>query len=1010
MGLFNRRKRASLGTPLAQELIATFTNRAARLGLAVTEADVQQALQQAQVQAAQDDKIYRLPDQYGDLLMAGAVKGDEDCQAFVARALQGGANEEDLRQWWNLPDLTRRMYEWEHEIILHDFYQELLQKDLSESEVMMNLFRMLPFYGDPEDESTFAGDSRPLPEELRLRVFAWAEQTTGELHPAALREEAIPYPSMNAYLRAQLNRDPWTEARDAILHLYQQQQYGPALQRAEQLNEALAEALDEAHPTRRQVMYDLLPVFMAGGRYDINIPWLEKFVSETDPNDEGSPILLNNLGQQYTEMGRFQDAADCFQAGLKALQANPTRANQDFLWVRIMHNLALALARAMQFAEAAPLYEQALAFMQGQTGERAGELRLTMQANLSLTYLGLQRLDDALALQESVLQARQQRLGPQHPHVANSLDSLGNIWLQKGDHAQSLPYLERAAQIRRASLGPQHPDYTLSLSNLTLAYSYLGQWEQAAASITTAVHNVLDQIRHQYLFLPEAEQQAFFKILNEVLEFFQALTARLHPKYPEMLPLLFEIQLQSRGLQIRGLQQLKQQLLAADDEQLQAQFEAWMQHKARLAESYAQPEAREQRKQWEQAAQDLEERLRAQLPAFAEGLREVPDWSQLKAALQPGEVLVECFSFTSLASLLQGPAEQQYGALLIAPDQPQPVFVAFPPAEQSESSYLRQYLGFVREKQGEASRSLNWEAGPTDEGSEADQLFDTWWAPLAPHLEQAHKLYFLPDGIFYQINPETLWHPAQGAYVGETLDVQLLNHAADLLRTPLPVSRQPAVLMGDPDFGPSVSYLPGTRQEVEQIQGLLTEAGWTTRVYLGTEAQSERLRQVDHPALLHVATHGFFEAEPSAGQTLGGFDQEVAQRNPYLRSGLLFTGAGAPPLPSGPNPGIFTAYEAANLNLLRTALVVLSACNTGSGEVQGGEGVYGLSRAFREAGAQAVMHSLWPVSDEVTAEFMALFYQYWLADGELRRAFLRARDEVKQRHPEPYYWGAFQLV
>ena len=139
-----------------------------------------------------------------------------------------------------------------------------------------------------------------------------------------------------------------------------------------------------------------------------------------------------------------------------------------------------------------------------------------------------------------------------------------------------------------------------------------------------------------------------------------------------------------------------------------------------------------------------------------------------------------------------------------------------------------------------------------------------------------------------------------------------------------------------------------------------------------------------------------------------------------LRSGLFF--AGADRVLGGEKPskdlddGILTAYEATGLNLQGTELVVLSACETGLGKIENGEGVFGLGRAFQEAGAQSVLMSLWAVPDRETQELMTLFYTKWLAGEDKQQALHDAqqelRAEVKARYGEdkPFYWGGFVLV
>jgi CHAT domain-containing protein len=133
-----------------------------------------------------------------------------------------------------------------------------------------------------------------------------------------------------------------------------------------------------------------------------------------------------------------------------------------------------------------------------------------------------------------------------------------------------------------------------------------------------------------------------------------------------------------------------------------------------------------------------------------------------------------------------------------------------------------------------------------------------------------------------------------------------------------------------------------------------------------------------------------------------------------LRSGLLFNGAASifnkDPILDASNNGILYAYEAMNLNLQGTYLVVLSACESGAGEIMNGEGVYGLSRSFQVAGAGKIMMSLWKVDDKPTKELMVEFYKNWLRLKDIQQAFIEAQQVIKAKYPQPYYWGAFVLL
>ena len=168
---------------------------------------------------------------------------------------------------------------------------------------------------------------------------------------------------------------------------------------------------------------------------------------------------------------------------------------------------------------------------------------------------------------------------------------------------------------------------------------------------------------------------------------------------------------------------------------------------------------------------------------------------------------------------------------------------------------------------------------------------------------------------------------------------------------------------------------------------------------------------------MHIATHGYFLADGDVGSGgAAGVNAENAKGNPLLRSGLLLAGASRtlsghaiPDLQSNDN-GVLTAYEAMNLSLEGTDLIILSACETGLGDVRAGEGVYGLQRAFQVAGARALIMSLWKVDDVATQLLMTNFYTYWAKGGSKLKAFRQAQLKLMAQYKDPYYWGAFVMM
>ncbi|MEM6297952.1 MAG: CHAT domain-containing protein [Bacteroidota bacterium] len=348
-----------------------------------------------------------------------------------------------------------------------------------------------------------------------------------------------------------------------------------------------------------------------------------------------------------------------------------------------------------------------------------------------------------------------------------------------------------------------------------------------------------------------------------------------------------------------------------------------------------------------------------------------------------------------------------------------PELVVFEEGQKMENEYLRFYRNSIQYQ------------------TEDYDSFERFWSPIERYFSiNTQKIFLCPDGAYHRVNPSTLLNPEDETYIFDRYDIQTIGNPKEILNTSRR-SRETGeiVLFGFPayDKRPSdqnetllasaelpmlsaqaleqqrfwdnkssnVTPLKETEVEVEQIEEQATNAGYTTQLFMGTAASEEQLKAVRNPKILHIATHGFYF--PSAFKT----------QNPLLLSGLLL--AGAELTLKGEKleteDGILLAEEVLGLHLEDTELVILSACETGLGQVRFGEGVYGLQRSFRQAGAESVMMSLWRVSDQATRLLMTTFYQELFATQVSEREALRiAQREVREQFPEPYYWGSFVLV
>jgi len=288
--------------------------------------------------------------------------------------------------------------------------------------------------------------------------------------------------------------------------------------------------------------------------------------------------------------------------------------------------------------------------------------------------------------------------------------------------------------------------------------------------------------------------------------------------------------------------------------------------------------------------------------------------------------------------------------------------------------------------------------------------------PLRKELSGLRQLFISPDGELNRLPFAALPVPGgEGKLMMDSYDLRLLTTGRDLLRLQT-VSRatgERALLVADPDFeaGPTGSLrlpqqfaqLASAKTEAQQLMPLLNDP----ELLLGREASKEQLLRRRRPRVLHISTHGFFP-KPT--------DSANLSEDPMLLGGLALAGANRRQVDTAAD-GRLTAAEITGMDLNGTELVTLSACGSGVGQVQSGEGVYGLQRALTVAGSRTTLLSLWNVNDKLTAEFMRRYYNH-LKAGRGRSEALRQTQLWFRNYTGPYQdehrsvntWGAFQLT
>ena len=754
---------------------------------------------------------------------------------------------------------------------------------------------------------------------------------------------------------------------------------------------------------------------------------------------------LNNLGLLYRQEGRYAEAEPLHW---RALTLATKAYGKDSLKVAITLNcLGTLYVEEGRYDEAEPLYRRSLEIRQKLLRPDHPDIGTAMN-NLGTLYKVKEEYAKAEPLMQQALAIDQKALGSEHPFVAIDLKNLANLNIDQGKYAAAESLLIQALKIQQKSLGPDH-EYVAETS-IQLAKLYYSQKDylKAAPLFKQAFANLARQFQYHFTYMSEKDRLAFLNTVDQDFPLYFSFCLTYRTQDPSLAAAMYDVVLWEKGLVAGSIAALRSQIVGSRDKEALQLLDQITARRAEIAKLQAGPQgnaagSRAEADRLEAEADQLERELVKRSSVAAERSRlATATWRDVQKTLRPGEAAVEFVRF-GFHTGLDKTGGTQYVALVVAPGNiSAPAMIPLGNSNDLENAALQDYWPLIGSR-----------APPQGSGV---RFYQTLWKPLEPKLAAAKRVYIAPDGLLNQISLAAM--PTEdGRLLIEKYDVRTLNSTKDLLRKSSSSAVRNAVLIGDPQFdlsvdqaravlaaqnkkdgrvqlvaasGPAPSTaasgasdpgrsmrsrdqsdrtlnrLPGTALEVRTVGNQLASAGWRVQTFVGQDALEESIKSAQGPRVLHVATHGFFQADGS--------------KNAMLRAGLFFAGAdrvlsGAPPA-AGLDDGILTAYEATGLNLQGTELVVLSACETGLGESRVGDEVFGLRRALQEAGAQAVMMSMWKVPDSETQQLMTLFYKNWLSGKDkhtaLREAQLELRKDIMNRWQEdrPHDWAAFVLV
>lgn len=792
---------------------------------------------------------------------------------------------------------------------------------------------------------------------------------------------------------------------------------------------------------------------------------LEKFVGPTNQATLGS---IGNLIVSYVETGEVEKAFTLYERILRELKSQFGEKHLDYLsqqnnysgflyetgflqksedearefeknyresfdtlavsYARILGNLGVICAEKKQLDSALMLQTRALRVYEKVLGKGSYEYAITLYG-LSCDFQQTGRIDTAIILaKQAIALLRENGMGDT-PIAARILMHLVEISSSQREYNAALGYVREALSSLQKSTGTSNTDYPIVIGREGRVYEFAGRIPEAFASFRESVLLSQEQIAQTAGIYSYGGDEAFAQRIMPVFENFAGFAHR-HSEYrKKSAGILYDNALTLDFLLLQQSRSATAAARSSENPVVSKQVRDWNDLKQLWAFQSNLPPGKRQYNldSLNREIGHIEESLTANFIPLKKARLKV-SWQKVQGVLASDETAIQFISFPASEST---GAEIVYYALVLRPgyDRPKMVYLC---RENELTALLDQKPGSAK---GLINKLYPYSIEDWPENMRYSRFYSLLWRPLEKLLKGTRHIYYAPSGQLHRIAfPAIVKKP--GDVLADHFDLRYVASTRDLVlhddSLPGKVIRTAEVFGGIRYETDSIAmsrtrersspgFLPATLLEMYWVDSLLRAHGVRSDTFSGYDAREEQIKRYNtdtlrSPDLLHIGTHGYYFPVLERKNISGESGYKWAD-NPMFRSYLLMAGGlnahrGKMPL-GGFDDGLLSAYEIASLNLTGTQLVVLSACQTGLGDLHSNEGVYGLQRAFKIAGAHHLLVSLWKVDDDATQVFMQRFYTYWIADNQdVRVAYRKAQQWMRQQkdYSDPYFWAGFVLI
>jgi len=728
------------------------------------------------------------------------------------------------------------------------------------------------------------------------------------------------------------------------------------------------------------------------------------------------------LGILYEKLGK-QDKRLFYAIKQKEIFKNSGRFSD---YARTLNNLSTIYVDQQKFQEAEALFTEGIDILKANK-QTETSLYAALLMNYAALNIDLEKYKKAQNLSEEARIILAKVFSKKHPWYASVINNLAYIYKKTGDFKKAKTYYLETENIDGETLGKRHPYYigtTYSLANITelateidTAYHYYQRANTGQVNLIYNYYSGFDEaVRLSYLTTTEAD---FHKFLSFAFRHQQAIPT-LSTDAQDLnlaiknLALDFSADNQSLANEIKDSATIKI-------------YQDWLATKKQLSQSYIQSPAEQAASgidllALEEKAELLEKELvRNEVLATAQLTQQKrTSFEDFKSTIQANEAVIDFIRFPYYLPDRQTDSVY-YCALINRSDFDQPKMVLLGEEKQLKRllrSNVRLNGGNYVENQISVSgllHKVSFAALYVDDKPLLDHYNFTYYGNLRAYgqtskINITNQSISLFGGANFNLDSIQLTQIAQ-QYKKDSKVVNTIP-----IPTTIPASN--AADTSNTRSAVTFNYLQGTQKEVESIAQQFQVKNWQAQTFVNHIALEENFKSLTGqkaPSILHIATHGYFYAPLKEGRKVPDNTRGriMSAKNPLLRSGLALSGANyswklGKRIPNLED-GILTAYEIAQQNLGNTNLVVLSACETGLGDVVNGEGVFGLQRAFKMAGVKNMLISLWKVPDFQTQELMTTFYQFYLQSNDASDALYQAQLAMSKKY-RPFYWAGFILA